>query len=147
MQVALKLLMCWQGVVVNSQDLVKPYIHGLLPPVVRVLLLPPSHGRCMAAQQPCTNRPTLYSLTKCSLPCPQVERLGDNKQDVRQAACDLLLDILQVGGWLVRGSHPIQPGRLHESHVKLTARDTGTCAPGVLTGFLSCWCCGAGPAC
>lgn len=27
---------------------------------------------------------------------PQVERLGDNKQDVRQAACDLLLDLLQV---------------------------------------------------
>lgn len=27
----------------------------------------------------------------------QVERLGDNKQDVRQAACDLLLELLQVG--------------------------------------------------
>jgi hypothetical protein len=39
MQVALKLLLCWQGVVVNSQDVVKPYIHGLLPPVVSVLLL------------------------------------------------------------------------------------------------------------
>jgi hypothetical protein len=29
----------------------------------------------------------------------QIERLGDNKQEVRQAACDLLLDLLQVGGW------------------------------------------------
>lgn len=28
--------------------------------------------------------------------CVQVERLGDNKQDVRQAACDLLLDVLTV---------------------------------------------------
>lgn len=36
LQVALKLLKCWQGIVVNSQDLVKPYIHGLLPPVVSV---------------------------------------------------------------------------------------------------------------
>jgi hypothetical protein len=40
-QVALKLLRCWQGVVVNSQDYVKPYIHGLLPPVVS------SGSRCL----------------------------------------------------------------------------------------------------
>jgi hypothetical protein len=28
---------------------------------------------------------------------PQVERLSDNRQDVRQAACNLLLELLQVG--------------------------------------------------
>lgn len=33
-QVALKVLKCWQGIVVNSQDVVKPYLQGLLPPVV-----------------------------------------------------------------------------------------------------------------
>jgi hypothetical protein len=90
LQVALKLLMCWRGVVVNSQDLVKPYIHGLLPPVVSVLLLS-SKGQGMPTEHPCT--------ASLRVSCPQIERLGDNKQDVRQAACDLLLDLLQVGGW------------------------------------------------
>lgn len=90
MQVALKLLLCWQGVVVNSQDVVKPYIHGLLPPVVSVLPLS-NQWQAHSCQRHCTASPRVC--------CPQIERLGDNKQDVRQAACDLLLDLLQVGGW------------------------------------------------
>lgn len=39
-QVALKLLTCWESIVINSRDVVKPYIHGLLPPVVRAGILP-----------------------------------------------------------------------------------------------------------
>jgi hypothetical protein len=53
MQVALKLLKCWQGVVVNSQDYVKPYIHGLLPPVVSgVSMFVDQHMGCVPAAVP-----------------------------------------------------------------------------------------------
>lgn len=61
LQVALKLLLCWQGVVVNSQDVVKPYIHGLLPPVVSVLL-PSNKGQAPGRSA------SLHSFTTFVLP-------------------------------------------------------------------------------
>lgn len=32
----------------------------------------------------------------CPTLCAQVERLSDNRQEVRQAACNLMLEVLQV---------------------------------------------------
>eukprot|EP00878_Enallax_costatus_P031208 GHUV01034104.1.p1 GENE.GHUV01034104.1~~GHUV01034104.1.p1 ORF type:complete len:529 (+),score=166.68 GHUV01034104.1:627-2213(+) len=57
-KVALKLLKCWEVIVQENKDVIRPYVSALLPHVV--------------------------------------ERLGDNRQEVRQAACNLLLELLQV---------------------------------------------------
>ncbi|KAF8062702.1 clasp1b [Scenedesmus sp. PABB004] len=56
--VALKLLNCWESIAASDHDVIRPYMHALLPHTV--------------------------------------ERLGDNRQEVRQAACNLMLELLQV---------------------------------------------------
>jgi hypothetical protein len=39
----------------------------------------------------------MMGVSHCAMITPlQVERLGDNHQDVRQAACNLMLEVLQV---------------------------------------------------
>lgn len=67
----------------------------------------------------------------------QVERLGDNKQDVRQAACDLLLDLLQVSSTVTTNSETCNMHITCSCHTQGAAHQQLTHVPYTFTGLAS----------
>lgn len=112
MQVALKLLNCWESIAATDRDVMRPYIKPLLPHVVSACAravcaydayahfgcLPGDTGRL---QSPCGSA-AHFGCALCSIEHAQqtailqVERLSDNRQEVRQAACNFMLELLQA---------------------------------------------------